>query len=143
MESASPVTASPVSAARRWPLFLLGVLLFFAGPVLYAVEVWIGRLAMPWYLPILATVGVLFMIASVWQRGGILRISGLVLFGLLCGAVWFFVLIASRTPDYVGPAQPGKKVPAFMTKLADGKTFTQHDLEAGNRSVLLFFRGRW
>ena len=41
------------------------------------------------------------------------------------------------------PAQPGNKVPAFATTLADGRTFTNHDLENGSNSVLIFFRGRW
>ena len=141
-----PETAEPLGAngaARRWPLFLMGLALFLAGPILNAIEITSGRLTMPWYLPILATLGVLFMIASVWQRGGILRVSGLVVFAVLCGLIWFFVLVMSKVPDYTGPALPGKKVPAFTTRLADGKSFSDEDLEAGDRSVLLFFRGRW
>ena len=141
----SEIAETPVAngAARRWPLFLMGLALFLAGPILNAIEIINGRLTMPWYLPILATLGVLFMIASVWQRGGILRISGLVIFAVLCGLIWFFVLVMSKVPNYTGPAQPGKKVPAFNTKLADGTSFSNEDLEEGDRSVLLFFRGRW
>lgn len=141
----SEIAETPVAngAARRWPLFWMGLALFLAGPILNAIEITNGRLTMPWYLPILATLGVLFMIASVWQRGGILRISGLVVFAVLCGLIWFFVLVMSKLPNYTGPAQPGKKVPAFNTKLADGTSFTNEDLEEGDRSVLLFFRGRW
>src|SRR5687767_13744343 len=97
-------------AARHWPLFWMGLAIFLAGPILNAIEITNGRLTMPWYLPILATLGVLFMIASVWQRGGILRISGLVIFAVLCGLIWFFVLVMSKLPNYTGPAQPGKKV---------------------------------
>jgi hypothetical protein len=145
MSMQADATETPLGngAARRWPLFLMGVVLFFVGPVINAVEVLSGRLTMPWYLPILMTLGVLFMIASVRQRGGILRISGMVIFALLCGGIWYFTLVVSRVPEYAGPAQPGKKIPAFTTKLADGKSFTDRDLETGDRSVLLFFRGRW
>ena len=145
MTMQSEIAEVPVEngAARRWPLFLMGLALFLAGPILNAIEVTNGRLTMPWYLPILASLGVLFMIASVWQRGGLLRISGLVIFAVLCGLIWFFVLVMSKVPNYTGPAQPGKKIPAFTTKLADGRTFSSDELEEGDRSVLLFFRGRW
>ena len=46
------------------------------------------------------------------------------------------------TPPYFGPAQVGQKVPAFTTQLADGKAFTDKDLN-GQDSIVLFFRGRW
>ena len=98
---------------------------------------------MPWYLPSLATLGVLFMIASVWQRRGIVRSVALGLFVLLCGLEWLFIVVLSRTPDYDGPAQVGSKVPPFTATLADGSQFSNQDLEAANPTVLLFFRGHW
>ena len=128
---------------RRWPLFLLGIALFLLGPGLYVAQFNMGRLSLPWYLPALASLGVVCMTISVVQRGGVVRIVGLVLFTLICGIESFFILVASRAPVYTGPAQPGAKVPAFATALADGTTFTNQDLEKGDRTVLLFFRGRW
>jgi len=131
-----------VTASRgRW-LFLLGVLLVFAGPVVYIIQFNMKQLVVPWYAPVLATLGVLLMLASVWRRPGVLRISGLVLFGLVCGFEWFFIVMA-RTPVYSGPANPGQKVPAFATTLADGTAFTDQELAKGIPTALVFFRGRW
>ena len=41
-------------------LALLGVLLFVLGPVLYFAQMQIPRFDMPWYLPILSTLGAIF-----------------------------------------------------------------------------------
>jgi hypothetical protein len=143
MASAVSDSNAPVMRARRWPWLMIGVLLFVSGPVVYALQVGAGRLQMPWYLPVLATCGVLLMAVSVWQRRGIVRSVALAVFVLLCGSGWYFVLVASKTPLYVGPAQPGNKLPPFTAALADGRPWTEGDLERGERSVLLFFRGRW
>ena len=43
----------PLTPPRRWPLFLLGVLLFVAGPILYAIQFSSGVLFVPWYVPVL------------------------------------------------------------------------------------------
>jgi hypothetical protein len=137
-------TAPVVSASpRRPPWFLLGVLLFLLGPIIYAVQFNMKRLTTPWYVPILATVGVLFMILSVRRRRGILRISGLVLFVLFCGYEWFTMLVTTRVPAYTGPAQSGQPIPAFTATLANGRPFTATDLRNGTPTVLLFFRGHW
>jgi hypothetical protein len=143
MENHPTGTVTAARPTRHWPLFLLGVLLFVAGPAIYAVEFQMKHLKTPWYAPIMATAGVLLMAVSVIQRRGILRIVGLVLFALLCGLEWLTLLVGMATPSYSGPAQAGKKVPAFATALADGKAFTDKDLEDGKHTVLLFFRGRW
>jgi hypothetical protein len=127
---------------RQWPLFLAGLLLFAAGPVAYIVQVQLEYLIMPWYVPILASVGVLLMALSVWQRGGLWRNVGTVFFLLLCAGEWF-MLLATTAPQYTGPAQTGRKVPAFATTLADGSSFTDRDLQNGTPALLLFFRGRW
>jgi hypothetical protein len=140
MNNASSATAAP---PRRWPLFLLGVLLFFLGPIAYFVQISQGQLWMPWYTPILASAGVLLMLVSVVQRPGIFRIAGLMLFALLCAAQWFFMLVGARSPEYTGPAQAGAKIPAFATALADGQPFTDKDLAKDQRTLLVFYRGRW
>jgi hypothetical protein len=130
-------------APRRRPLFLCGVLLFLLGPVVYIVLFNLKYLGMPWYVPILGTAGVLLMLLSVWHRPGIVRGAALVLFVLLCAGEWFFGLVATKTPDYTGPAQVGSKLPVFATSLAGGASFTSKDLESGAPTVLVFFRGRW
>jgi uncharacterized membrane protein YhhN len=137
----SPSVARP---PRGWPLFLLGVLLFFLGPVIYAVQLaGLGQTTMPWHMLILASVGVLLMAASVWRRFGVLRTIGVVVFGLLAVLEWTFFLAISRTPEYTGPALAGTKVPAFATTLADGRSFGSKNLEAGEATVILFNRGHW
>jgi hypothetical protein len=136
--------ASTVSVSRRrWPLFSLGVLLFVLGPALYYIQFRLEYLDTPWYVPILATAGVVLMVVSVWQRRGVVRIIGLALFLLVAGFEWHALLIGFRTPQYNGPAQPGQKIPAFATTLADGKAFTDRDLDKGIPTVLVFFRGHW
>ena len=143
MENLQTMTAAVSAPPRRRPLFSLGVLLFFLGPLIYTVQFQLKHLVTPWYAPILATLGVLFMVASVWQRRGVWRIGGLVLFAAVCGLEWFFLVAAAKDPVYTGPAQPGRKAPAFSTTLANGQSFTDKDLELGTSTVLVFFRGRW
>jgi hypothetical protein len=136
----NPETTPP----RRWPLFLLGGLLFVAGPVGVAIQyLALHHLTTPWYLPVLSTLGVALMALSVWQRGSVLRIVGLCVFALICAAQWFMIGYALRAPEYTGPAQPNQKAPAFTALRVDGSSFTQADLATGSPSVLLFFRGHW
>ena len=141
MENVPSDTAVSVPP-RRWPLFLVGVLLFLLGPAIYVVQVIMGQLGMPWHVPVLAAVGVLFMAGSVLQRPGVWRSVGLVVFALLCGLEWFFVLVVAKTPPYEGP-QVSDKVPVFTATYADGRAFTNKDLEDGKPTVLLFYRGHW
>jgi hypothetical protein len=129
---------------RHWPFFLLGVAVFVLGMVLYAVLLQMAYLGtFPWYLPILATLGVLLMALSVWQRGGKVRSVALVVFVLLCGFIWYRIVGSSHEPEYTGPAKPEHRIPAFVTTLANGKSFSNTDLAQGRPTVLLFFRGRW
>jgi hypothetical protein len=131
------------SKPRGWPLFLVGFLILIAGPVIYFVQFSQGQLITPWYLPILGTAGVLVMMLAylrchrVWC--GILTL----LFLAFCGLEWFFLLQVSLIPAYTGPAQPGATLPTFSATLADGKAFSNGDLESGKPSILLFFRGHW
>jgi hypothetical protein len=111
--------------------------------VIYTIEFNLHRLETPWYAPILATLGVLLMGISAWRRRGVLRIIALMFFALLCGGEWFMVGVAIRSPEYVGPAQPGQKLPPFTTTRADGAPFSNRDLENGQPTVLVFFRGHW
>jgi hypothetical protein len=129
---------------RRWPWFLIGISLFLLGPILTFVQFGVlDRLATPWQLPILATLGVLCMLLSVLQRGGFVRISAFLLFAFVSGFAWYLFLFSMNTPLYAGPANPGTPLPAFQGKLANGQPFASADLAKGQSSVLLFFRGHW
>jgi peptidoglycan/LPS O-acetylase OafA/YrhL len=64
MNQNGPSAASVEVTPRRWPLFLLGVVLFFVGPAIYFVQVYSRQLWTPWYVPILASFGLLLMIIS-------------------------------------------------------------------------------
>ncbi len=142
MENLQPV-APTTSTPRRQPLFLGGLLLFLAGPALYAVQISLGQLWTAWYMPLLASLGVVLMIASVRQRRSVWRGAALAFFALLCGSEWYLMLVAAKTPAYTGPAQPGSKLPPFAAMLADGTPFSNQDVEQEIRSVLVFNRGRW
>lgn len=140
MASALESTTPP----RRWPWFLVGVVLFLLGPILTFVQYGpLGRLTTPWQLPILATLGVVCMLLAVLQSGGVVRTAGFLLFAFVSGFVWFMLLVKVNTPNYTGPANPGSPVPVFAAKLADGSTFANTTLANGRSSVLLFYRGHW
>ena len=144
VRSAPAAATGPTnSRARPWLLFLIGVLCFLVGPAIYAAQLSQSRLEAPWFVPVLATVGAFCMVLSVYQRRGVLRAVGLVVFSLLCLFEWFMMLIVFRTPTYSGPAQVGQRLPPFATTLADGTRFSDTDLQNGRPTVLHFFRGRW
>jgi hypothetical protein len=138
----TPASPTP-AAARQPPLFLLGVATFFLGLAIYIIQFRMGQLFVPWYLPVLATVGVALMAASAARRRGIARIVAFALFVLVCGFEWFFMLVVAKSPVYRGPATPGQTVPSFAATLADGRPFTSEELGGGDSTVLIFFRGRW
>lgn len=139
-EDSTPTTIVP---RTHRPFFAGGVVMFVLGPILYFVQVGLKNLKMPWYLPGLASIGVVLMIASVRQRRGVWRMTGLVLFAALCGAEWYMLVVAAKTPPYTGPARPGSKIPEFVAQRADGTAFTANALEDGQLTALVFFRGRW
>jgi hypothetical protein len=96
----------------------------------------------PWYMPTLASLGVVLVIVSLLERRTVWRVFALLAVVVLAGAEWAF-LYAVRLPAYTGPIAVGQPFPAFATKRADGTTFTQRDLAGDRNHVLVFFRGRW
>jgi hypothetical protein len=140
------MATSSAAAPRRFPgrLFLaLGLGLAALGVIGYVVQLSLQRLITPWYMPAAATLGVVCLVLSLWQRRTVWRILGLVLVLLLAGAEWTF-LLAARLPPYSGPVAAGEPFPAFATTQFDGTPFTDRDLKGGDQdSVLVFFRGRW
>ena len=93
-------------------------------------------------MPIAATLGVVLIAAALWQARSIWRILALLLIVLLAGAEWAF-LMETRMPAYTGPVAAGQSFPAFATQQADGTPFTQADLVGDQKTVMVFFRGRW
>jgi hypothetical protein len=120
----------------------LGILLVLSGPLIYIWQFNAKLLAVPWYAPALSTVGIVLILASIWQKRSFWRISVLVLFGLVAAIQWLFVL-GSKVPSYNGPAVAGASMPAFAAQLADGSGFDQESLKGKQNTVMVFFRGRW
>ena len=139
MNTSSAVAPQP----RSGRLFLaLGLALAALGVIGYAVQLSTYRLLAPWYLPISATLGAVFLLVALWKRRTVWRVLALLLVVLLAGAEWMFML-ETRLPAYTGPVAAGQPFPAFATTRADGEPFTQRDLQGDQNSVLVFFRGRW
>jgi hypothetical protein len=140
----SPTTSLPLARSRGRLWLWLGIGLCLLGLVFNFIQIFqLKYLVTPWYLPIMATAGVLLALVSVRQRPTLTRIVGLVLLALLTGLEWFFLLSLSRLPEYQGPVQVDRMIPDFTTTLADGRPFTAKDLQRGIPTVLVFYRGHW
>ncbi len=95
----------------------------------------------PWYVPILATAGVLLVLLWFLRRPGFVRGSSLALILLVAGLEWAFVGWISRNPAYAGPPV-GDSLPQFNISRPDGTRFSNANLP-GQTSVLVFYRGHW
>src|SRR6185437_10670879 len=125
------MTTSSATAPRRFPgrLFLaMGLLLAVLGVIAYVVQIAMHNLLTPWYVPISATLGVVYLVLSLWQTRTVWRVLALLLLVLLAGAEWAF-LLAVRLPAYTGPVAVGQPFPSFATTRADGTPFTRNDLQ--------------
>jgi hypothetical protein len=137
------VTASLSRPRPPGRLFLAaGLGIAGLGVLGYVVQLWLGRLRAPWYLPISGALAVLLVVLALWQARTVWRFLGLGLLGLLA-AVEVGVLVKARLPDYTGPVKVDEPFPAFEVARADGTRFTQRDLVGDKNSLLVFFRGRW
>jgi hypothetical protein len=136
-------TAPPAKRSAGRGLLWAGIGLSLLGVALCVAQYSLGYLIVPWYLPVLTTLGALLLLCAAARR---LTVTRVVVFGLLAafaGLQWLFFLSHSTLPPYEGPARQGEKLPAFRTTLASGRPFTEEDLRDGTNSVLVFFRGRW
>jgi hypothetical protein len=124
-------------------LFLAaGLGLVGLGVLGYVVQLWLGYLRAPRYLPITGALGVLLIVLSLRQARTVWRVLALGLVGLLT-AVGVVLLVKARLPDYAGPVKVDEPFPAFEVARADGTPFTQRDLVGDKNSLMVFFRGRW
>ena len=143
MDNVDSVPPSAISRSRHWTLFIAGIALFLLGPAWFVTRFRLQNLGPAWYVPILSSAGLLLLIFSVLRRRGIVRMVLLIVFATVCGLEWYVFTVAARSPAYTGPAQPGRKVPQFAARLADGTPFTSAELEKGKSTVMVFYRGHW
>lgn len=136
-----PLPSPPAPASGR--RFLAGAIVFpVLGILVYAAQLFAQRLWFPWYLPVLAGVGVACGVAALRRRRTVVRVLALTVAVLLAGGE-IFLLNALRLPGYVGPLAGGRTFPAFETRRADGTRFGQSDLVGATSNAIVFFRGRW
>jgi hypothetical protein len=134
-----------LATVERFPgrrLLLAGLALALLGVVAYLLQLRLGRLATPWYMPALASLGAACAIISLVKRRTAWRLVALGALLLLAGAEWA-ILYALRLPPYTGPIVVGQPFPSFETIRADGTPFGQTDLSGRENNVFVFFRGRW
>jgi hypothetical protein len=123
---------------------LLGILSALAGPGIYFVQVVGAKVLMaPWYVPLMATAGVLFLLLALVRSRSVTRWVAVVCIALLAAAEWGMMLVELSAPAYTGPVKAGQPFPAFTTTLANGSSFTQNDLTGEQNTVLVFYRGWW
>jgi hypothetical protein len=138
--------APPATDRSRGGVYLwAGVAACLLGIALVFVQFSLKIVAVPWYTPILATLGVVLLLVALVQRWSRLRFVALLLVAALAGLEWYglLVLVNLKLPPYEGPAQPGTQFPAFTSTYADGRQFSDADCRDGSRRVMTFFRGRW
>jgi hypothetical protein len=140
---AHSATAPAGNRSRGRAYFWAGIGACLLGLGLTAAQFSLKRLGVPWYAPILATLGAALLIVALARRRTVPRVIALVLVTALAGYEWYFLVSLMKLPGYEGPAQAGRQFPAFRSALADGRPFTDADLRDGTRRVLVFFRGRW
>lgn len=139
------MNTSSATAVRPFPgrlLLILGVLLPFAAIGAYIAQVATLRLSVPWYMPGLATVGLLCVLVALSRRFTIVRCLALILVCCVTALTWGFIFLG-RVPAYTGSITNGTPFPEFVTTTAEGKPFTQEDFRQSKNTVLVFFRGRW
>src|SRR5207244_3454208 len=132
-QSAPP--AVPAASLGRG-YFWLGIAVCLLGLAAAVVQYTLKVLIVPWYVPALTTIGVVLLAASLTQRRTITRILMLVVLTVLAGAEWFFIVALARLPEYSGP-RVDEPMPAFQTTRADGRSFSNKDLQDGTPHILV------
>jgi len=135
-------SSTPLAGTGGRLLVLAGLGLAVLGVAVYAIQLSLKRLMLPWYMPAAALIGLALVLASLWLRRTVWRVLALVVVGLLAG-LEFMALNVLRLPPYTGPIAVGRPFPAFEARRADSTPFTQNDLVGDQDQALVFFRGRW
>ena len=139
MDTSTQTSARPIPGRS---ILWIGLALGLAGPAIYIAETSLGRLATPWYLPILGIAGAGLTLVSWFRRRGVVRLVVALPLILLALAETTLVAI-SKLPAYAGPIAVGQPFPAFTTKLADNSPYTPESLKGNGTTAMVFFRGRW
>jgi hypothetical protein len=121
----------------------LGLATSLLGPVLYTAQLHAKHLTVPWYVPILTTLGTLLAVVALIRSRSLWRILAVGLLGLLSACEWHFFTRFGELPAYAGAVAIGQPFPAFTTTLSDGSPFTDASLKDEPKTVMVFFRGRW
>jgi hypothetical protein len=121
----------------------LGVLLALAGVAIYYFQLGANVLITPWYMPTLATAGVVFIVLALVRSRSVWRWAAVVLCTLFAAAQWVMLLVVLAAPPYTGSVKAGQPFPEFTTTLADGSTFNQDRLKGDQNTVMVFYRGHW
>jgi hypothetical protein len=138
----SPPLAGKTQSSGRLALGI-GIALLFLGPVLFMIQISAKLLRVPWYAPVIATLGVVLLLLAMRRKSNVWRILALTLGILFTAGQWHFLLSLSKLPEYAGPVSTGAAFPTFSTTLADGTTFNQDGLRGEQNTLMVFFRGRW
>jgi hypothetical protein len=138
--AASP--APPVTKTTGRLYYWIGLACVVLGLAFYFVDFFaLKHLIVPWYVPILSTLGVILMLVWFLRRPGIVRSLSLILVLLVAGMEWAFIGWLSRNAAYAGP-DVGQSLPEFHVSRSDGTAFSDGDLK-GQATVLVFNRGHW
>jgi hypothetical protein len=138
-----PTTSPANKRSRGRAYFWAGIGACLLGLGLVFVQFSLKHLFVPWYSPVMATIGAVLLLLSVARRRNIPRVVVLVLVTAFTAFQWYFLASMMKLPDFAGPAQAGKQLSPFRAAYADGRSFREADLQDGSRRVMVFFRGRW
>lgn len=138
-----PATAPDNERKQGRGMLWAGVGMCILGIVACGAQFAMGRLFVPWYLPVSGTLGAVLCVVALARRRNLTRVVVLALVAALAGLEWYFIGVMARLPEYQGPAQAGAAMPTFTTARADGRPFTQDDFRDARANILVFFRGRW
>jgi hypothetical protein len=139
-EIPSQTSVSVAVPGRR--LFRLGWVFLLVGLAIYAIQLFaLKQYVVPWYAPILATIGVAGMLVAVVRHWTVWRLVGLAVCLLLTAGEWLFLTVVTPAPRYAGPGI-GDPLPNFSAIDPSGAAVTRNNL-LGRPTVLLFFRGHW
>jgi hypothetical protein len=114
MNAPNPLPTPPgkdYSCGRAY--FWAGIGACLLGLGLFFVQFALKYLFVPWYSPVLASVGAGLLLAAVTGRRSIPRLTALLVVTALAALQWYFLVSMMKLPDYTGPAQAGKQLPAF------------------------------